>query len=139
LTLSAYLWKNTPMKKLYFVRHGESHDNVKGVWSGLSDVALTRLGKVQAKAVGQELKKRGTPIDIILSSPLPRAHHTARIIADQINYPAHHVKLHESLSERNFGTMEGVAHGHLQKREQKLAQLALAENHESEAELYKEQ
>jgi broad specificity phosphatase PhoE len=97
------------MKNLYFVRHGLSEMNVSGHYSGAaSNTPLTMLGKKQATAAGKWARENGIIFDIILASPLDRAHETARNIATEIGYNHDEIVLHEGLKERHFGSIEGV-------------------------------
>jgi len=93
------------MKKLYFVRHGLTVMNVEGRWSGTTDTPLTDEGRRQAKAAGEAAK--ALKIDLIIASPLSRAHDTARIIAKEIGYPEDKILLNPMLIERHFGELEG--------------------------------
>lgn len=93
------------MKHLYFIRHGLSEANIAGVWSGTTETPLSAEGKKQARLAGQSAKKLG--IDHIISSPLGRAHETAKIIAKEIGLPAQDIELSSLLIERHFGQMEG--------------------------------
>jgi len=94
------------MKHLYFVRHGLSVLNQQGLWSGSTDTPLTDEGKAQARAAGKRAKQLS--IDIIVASPLKRAHDTAKIIASEIAYPHSEIVLHDLLTERHFGVLEGT-------------------------------
>lgn len=95
------------MKRLYFVRHGESEFNRANRWAGSTDTPLTETGHAQAKKAGRHFKQKNIPIDVIVSSPLDRAHQTAKHIASSIGYPHEEIILHEPLIERNFGVLEG--------------------------------
>lgn len=95
------------MKYLYFVRHGESEFNKAHKWTGSTDSPLTEKGHEQAKKAGQNLRKQGLAVDIILTSPLTRAHQTAQHIASALEYPTENIKIHPSLVERSFGDLEG--------------------------------
>jgi probable phosphoglycerate mutase len=95
------------MKHLYFVRHGESEWNVQRIYAGTSETPLTALGRQQATAAGEALKKQNIQIDHIISSPLSRAHDTAKLIAKQIDFPAKRIELNSLFIERNFGSLEG--------------------------------
>ena len=99
------------MKNIYFVRHGESEMNVAGLVSGSGfgsiDTQLTPVGIEQAKKAGKKARESGLVFDVILSSPLKRAHLTAKTIAEHIYYPKHKINLHKELQERHFGDMEG--------------------------------
>lgn len=86
---------------IYIVRHGESEGNINGdIYGG--DPPLTQIGIEQAEALAEVLLSK--PIDIIYSSHLKRAHHTAQKIADKKKLSV--VKTKE-LRERFFGKLEG--------------------------------
>lgn len=93
------------MKRLYFIRHGLSEWNVRGVYCGQSECDLTAEGKRQAKLAGQAIKELG--IDHIISSPQRRAHDTAKIIAREIGYPEADIELSNLFIERGLGAGEG--------------------------------
>lgn len=69
----------------YFVRHGQSKDNLTQVHQGTKS-PLSPRGKKQASIVGKRLKtiKR---IDAIYSSPFVRTKQTAKIISNALNKP----------------------------------------------------
>lgn len=60
--------------KLYIIRHGESVNNLKGLWTGWSDVELTEKGIQDAKCAGEIIKN--VKFDKIFSSDLSRAKKT---------------------------------------------------------------
>ncbi|MBI1857472.1 histidine phosphatase family protein [Candidatus Saccharibacteria bacterium] len=91
--------------KLYFVRHGLSEMNKQQLFAGSTDTPLAQEGKEQAKQAGKQA--RDLAIDLIVSSPLSRAHQTAKIIAKEINYPVKNIKINPLLTERHFGELEG--------------------------------
>ena len=94
------------MKKIYFVRHGQSQANADGLASGSEfDTPLTEKGIEQAKKTGLELKGRG--IDLIVCSPISRAVDTAQIIAEQIGYNPDKIIKSDYFTERNFGIYSG--------------------------------
>ena len=95
------------MKHLYFVRHGLSEANVARQWSGHTDHPLTLEGHEQAKKTAHAIKQQGLNFDIIVSSPLQRAHHTAKHIATAVSYPHENIVLHDGFKERYFGELEG--------------------------------
>ena len=75
------------MKKVLYVRHGQSETNLRGVFAGGNDdTRLTDLGREQAKNAGKELK--GIKIDRIICSPLSRTYETAQIIAKELGFNA---------------------------------------------------
>ncbi|MES2436538.1 MAG: histidine phosphatase family protein [Patescibacteria group bacterium] len=83
-------------KTFYFVRHGESLLNSKGIRQG-SDGGLSEKGKAQAQAAGQSLCH--LPIDVILVSPYERTRETAAII-NQSFQPPRNLEFVELLKER---------------------------------------
>ncbi|MCT4700709.1 adenosylcobalamin/alpha-ribazole phosphatase [Enterobacteriaceae bacterium H20N1] len=96
--------------KLWLVRHGQTRANLDGVYSGISETALTELGVNQALAVGQML--RGVAFDKVLCSELGRAQHTTRLILQQRDIPA---IAEPRLNEMNFGDWEMRHHNDLQR------------------------
>ena len=94
------------MKRLYFIRHGESEMNVSGLFAGsATETPLTAKGKHQAVEAGK--KARELNIDLIISSPQSRAFDTARIVANEIDYPEDNIITNDLLVERFYGQMEG--------------------------------
>ena len=98
------------MKQIYFVRHGESELNKAGKWAGTTNTPLTPKGRQQAKTAGQLAKQQGLEFDLILSSPLERAHHTAQHIAAEVGYPNDKIILEPKLIERHYGELENKDH-----------------------------
>jgi broad specificity phosphatase PhoE len=96
------------MKHLYLVRHGHTQMNEAGLFSGQTETPLTEKGKRQAAAAGEQASN--LHIDYIVSSPLSRAHDTARIIAQTIGYPENKIELTDLLMERHFGSAEGAVY-----------------------------
>ena len=96
------------MKHIYFVRHGLSVMNKKGIFSGRTETPLHHEGRDQAVAAGQQLKQAN--ITCIVVSPMQRAVQTAEIIADQIGYSKHKIITTSLLTERDFGPLEGTTY-----------------------------
>lgn len=96
------------MKRLFFVRHGETDANVAELLSGQIETSLTEKGIQQAKQTGQDVKQTLPPIDLIICSTLSRAYHTAQIIAGEIGYPVGQIRQNALFVERSFGTLEGT-------------------------------
>jgi len=70
-------------KLIYFVRHGESELNRKGIRQG-PEGGLSDEGRMQASRTAQKFpKKKGKP-EVIISSPYERARQTAEIIAREL-------------------------------------------------------
>ena len=88
---------------IYYVRHGESEDNVYDIVTGINDVSLTKKGINQAKQTAKELKN--IHFDACYVSPLIRAKKTAEQILSVQTYliPVYY----ERLKERNYGKANG--------------------------------
>ena len=70
-------------KIIYFVRHGESELNIKGIRQG-AEGSLSAQGRVQAEITAKKFpKKKGRP-KVIISSPYERARETAEIIGKEL-------------------------------------------------------
>ena len=68
---------------------------------------LTPKGHTQAKKAGQEAREQGLVFDVIISSPLSRAHDTAKHVASELDYPHDKIILSNDFVERDFGKLEG--------------------------------
>lgn len=71
--------------KIYFIRHGESQANARNLFLGHGDLDLSEKGIAQAKKTAEYLSK--LPIDVIYSSDLSRAFHTAEQTAKLLGLP----------------------------------------------------
>lgn len=97
------------MKTIYYVRHGTSVSNQKGVTSGSEDdTKLAEIGKEQAKIAGQKLTGKG--IDLIVCSPMKRAVETAQIIAKEIGFDVNKIQTSRFFIERSVGVYSGRPH-----------------------------
>lgn len=97
----------------YLVRHGETKWNREGKMQGHSDSPLTEEGKRQAIRLNGLL--HDVHFDRVLSSDLPRAVSTARII---IGDSSLEIITTKDLRERSYGSYEGKDIG-IYKRELK--------------------
>ncbi len=95
------------MTELYFVRHGQCVANAEGVLAGRQDSPLTELGIEQAREEAVKIRNSGLSFDMIVSSPLSRAYDTARIIAEENDYPAEAIVVIDDLREKESGDFEG--------------------------------
>lgn len=91
------------MFEIYFVRHGETEWNLKGILQGSKNSHLTEKGKEQA----YKLKEKLDDIHFqgIYTSPLKRAAETAEIIRGHKDEPFY---ILDELKEMSFGDMEGI-------------------------------
>ncbi|HIK09986.1 MAG TPA: phosphohistidine phosphatase SixA [Oscillatoriaceae cyanobacterium M33_DOE_052] len=80
--------------KLYFIRHGIAAD--KGNYPQDEDRPLTDKGEKKTRQVAERLREIDATFDLILTSPLLRAHQTALILQEMGLTPA--VKISTSLA-----------------------------------------
>lgn len=87
---------------LYFIRHGQTEENVKHILTGRRDIPLNDTGLKQVEEEGERCKD--LKIDLIFCSPLFRARQTC----DAINkYHNAEVIVTEEVIERTYGKFEG--------------------------------
>jgi len=89
--------------RLIIVRHGETEWNLQNRFQGHLNSGLSQLGIRQARAIAGALS--GGTFDVIYSSDLERARHTADIIAGKLNME---VRTDAGLREINMGLMQGL-------------------------------
>lgn len=87
--------------RLFVVRHGETQWNVIEKQQGHLDSPLTDRGIKQAQCLAEGLLDKN--IDVLYSSDLGRAMHTAEIIAKKLNLEIHK---DPRLRERHLGSMQ---------------------------------
>ncbi|KAI0385473.1 phosphoglycerate mutase-like protein [Hypomontagnella monticulosa] len=112
--------------RLLLIRHGESVDNVAGLYAGSRDSPLTNHGVLQIKRLGTHLAKRQDaigPIKYIFTSNLQRAFQTANAIAEafaNVQSPSStsvsevqklDVSQLPELREKDYGSSEGKKYG----------------------------
>lgn len=61
------------IKKMIYLRHGQTVYNVEGVWQGRADSLLSPLGIKQARVAGAHLREMDVELDHVFRSPLGRA------------------------------------------------------------------
>ncbi|KAH8778979.1 histidine phosphatase superfamily, partial [Hyaloscypha finlandica] len=93
--------------RLLLIRHGETVDNVAGIYAGITDSALTNHGVLQANRLGSHLADSGVRVSHLFSSDLQRAFITAEAVREaQLQSPAETTTL-QLLREQDFGSLEG--------------------------------
>lgn len=99
------------MVKITIVRHGETEWNKTMQLQGFTDSPLTKKGIRQAELLAETIKER--TFDILITSDLYRAEHTANIINKHLNLQL--IK-NSGLRERSFGIMEGMTREEIEKK-----------------------
>src|SRR6202521_2082427 len=92
---------------LVLARHGQSEWNLKNLFTGWKDVALTEVGIAEARTAGRMLKAQGIGFDIGFTSALRRAQDTMTIMLEEmaLRIP---VTKDAALNERDYGELSGL-------------------------------
>lgn len=93
--------------RLLLIRHGETVDNVAGIYAGTTDSALTTHGVLQASRLGSHLAATGVQASYIFSSDLQRAFKTAEAVRTAQPHAPESVIQVQVLREQDFGFYEG--------------------------------
>lgn len=84
------------MKRVVLVRHGKA---VPYGYDADFERELQERGKKDADRISKLLKEKGIIPDLIISSPANRAIHTARIFAENTDYPFAKIRQEEDIYE----------------------------------------
>jgi broad specificity phosphatase PhoE/ribonuclease HI len=90
--------------RLLLLRHGQTELSRQRRYSGRGNPELTETGRRQAADAARYLSGKGG-IAAVVSSPLRRAHDTAKAAADALRLP---VQVDDDLIETDFGDWEGL-------------------------------
>jgi len=93
--------------KLILLRHGQSQWNAKNLFTGWVDVALSSQGEAEAKRAGELLKEKNLLPDVLHTSLLTRAIHTAEIALGACERKWIPVNRSWRLNERHYGALQG--------------------------------
>jgi len=93
--------------KLILLRHGQSEWNAKNLFTGWVDVALSSQGEAEAKRAGELLKEKNLLPDVLHTSLLTRAIHTAEIALGACERKWIPVSRSWRLNERHYGALQG--------------------------------
>ena len=103
--------------KLYLIRHGETVDNVAGLYAGIRDSTLTNHGVEQTERLGDYFARNGVRFTHVFASPLSRAFKTADAVVkaqpkapvskNDASLEALEIIKVPGLIERDFGYHEG--------------------------------
>lgn len=96
------------MKKLILVRHGESEWNKANLFTGWTDVGLSKKGVQEAYEAGKALKENGFAPEICFTSYLKRAIKTLNNILDAMDMDYLPVEKSWRLNEKHYGALQGL-------------------------------
>lgn len=94
--------------KLVLIRHGQSEWNDKNLFTGWVDVELSDKGVTEAKNAGTLLQLNNYDFDIVYTSYLKRAIHTAYYVLDEMNRVWLPMVKAWELNERHYGALQGL-------------------------------
>ena len=94
--------------KLILCRHGQSDWNLKNLFTGWTDVDLTKQGIQEAIDAGQLLTELGFDFDIAYTSVLKRAIRTLWYMLDEMDLMWIPVIRDWRLNERHYGALQGL-------------------------------
>jgi probable phosphoglycerate mutase len=90
---------------LWFLRHGESEANAKGIYAGGGgNSPLTAIGREQARSAVAQLPEE---ISWIVTSPLIRAFDTAEIVRNALDDEIR-LEVDDRVAEYDMGTLSGM-------------------------------
>ena len=100
------------MPLVLFLRHGQAKNNVERILAGRTKgFPLTELGIQQAQQIGNFLKSFN--ISRIYCSPIERAEHTAKIVANSVGLSC---TVDERLTEIDMGSFSGMHYDDMFKK-----------------------
>lgn len=94
--------------RLILLRHGESEWNAKNLFTGWVDVDINDKGVAEAEKAARLLSEEGLLPDVLHTSLLRRAIHTANITLDGCDRHWIPVRRHWRLNERHYGGLQGL-------------------------------
>lgn len=94
---------NLPVNRFYFLRHGQTPSNAKGVFQGSQDVPLNDNGLSQAQAASTIFAHE--PLSAIVASPMTRVRQTLAPTSQHFGFDP---DFDDGLKERNFDALEGT-------------------------------
>ena len=98
------------MMRLVLVRHGQTEWNAVGKYQGQSNVALSDMGRQQAKCLAENFPAK---LDAIYASDLDRAKETAECVGKKLCVS---VRPEKSFRELSFGDWEGLTYQEISSR-----------------------
>ncbi len=101
---------------LVLVRHGESTANAEGTFTGSRDVDLSERGVEQSHDAAALLAAEGIVPDVVITSRMRRARHTAATMLKDLEDVAAPVLATWRLNERDYGLLMGMPKAEVRER-----------------------
>lgn len=96
------------MKKIIFLRHGQSEWNLENRFTGWTDVDLSEKGREEARQAGRDIAAAGLKPEFYFTSYLRRAIHTLQLAAAEMQRDWVPVVKDWHLNERHYGALQGL-------------------------------
>lgn len=96
------------MKKIVFIRHGQSEWNLENKFTGWTDVELSDNGLIEARKAGRILKENNFTFDVAYSSVLKRSIRTLWIVLHEMDLMYIPVYKCWKFNERHYGALQGL-------------------------------
>ncbi|HSW40215.1 MAG TPA: 2,3-diphosphoglycerate-dependent phosphoglycerate mutase [Acidobacteriota bacterium] len=96
------------MKKIVFLRHGESVWNKENLFTGWTDVGLSEKGTQESIEAGRVLRQEGYMFDLAYTSVLKRAIKTLWLALEEMDLMWIPVFNTWRLNERHYGDLQGL-------------------------------
>jgi len=96
------------LRKVVFVRHGESQGNSKNVYTGWGDTPLSVRGEQEAVEAGLCIKATGVKFDKVFTSFLLRAVKTTELVCNASGHESVPVVKNWRLNARHSGALQGL-------------------------------
>ncbi len=104
------------MIKLVILRHGESTWNRKNLFTGWTDVGLTKKGIEEASNAGKILEWKGYKFDVVFTNLHRRSLETLKPVLKELGQAK--IPVHKSwrLNERHYGALQGLNKSEMAKK-----------------------
>lgn len=109
---------------LGLLRHGQTDWNINLRLQGTADIPMNEVGIAQVELAAEHLANQNW--DLVISSPLGRAKHSAEIVANRLGVTE--VLIEPLLLERSFGIGEGLEYSEWHEKFGKLDEIPGAES-----------
>ncbi len=96
------------MKKVVFLRHGESVWNKENLFTGWTDVGLSEKGIQEAVEAARLLLSEGFVFDVAYTSVLKRSIKTLWIVLEEMDLMWIPIHISWRLNERHYGALQGL-------------------------------
>jgi 2,3-bisphosphoglycerate-dependent phosphoglycerate mutase len=93
---------------LVILRHGESTWNLENIFTGWTDVGLSKKGEAEALDAGRVMADEGLAFDVLHTSLLRRAIDTADLSLGEMGMGWIPVYRNWRLNERHYGALQGL-------------------------------